>query len=174
MIGDIEVTAELHSADVGAIRGGRVMGIQRVGHVVVKMRDLEAAKRFYGEILGMQISSESPIAIFFRFADYHHDIGVFKVSEEAESPKEEQVGLLHFALVVDSLEALARMHQHLKDHGVTIEATLDHGMTRSLYVYDPEGNAIEIYCEVPEYDWRTNDDFIGHLEPLDLEAVLSR
>lgn len=149
------------------------MEIRRVGHVVVKMRDLEAAKRFYGGVLGMKISSESPIAIFFRFGDYHHDIGVFKVSEEAEAPKEDQVGLLHFALVVDSLEALARMHKHLKDHAVKIEGTIDHGMTRSLYIYDPEGNAIEIYCEEPNYDWRKNDDFIGHLEPLDLDAVLT-
>ncbi|MFD6455829.1 VOC family protein [Nocardia sp. NPDC060220] len=91
------------------------------------MRDLEAAKRFYGGILGMTISSESDIAIFFRFADYHHDIGVFKVPEDAESPQDGQVGLLHFALVVDSQESLVRMHEHLQAEGVTIEAMFDHG-----------------------------------------------
>jgi catechol 2,3-dioxygenase len=148
------------------------MGIQRVGHVVLKMRDLDAAKRFYGEILGMQISSDqTPRAVFFRFGNYHHDIGVFKVSEQAELPKDDQVGLMHVALVVDSLETLAQMHKRLKDHGVTIEATIDHGMTLSLYVYDPERNPIELYCEVPEYDWRQN---FTRREPLDLEAVLSR
>lgn len=149
------------------------MGIKRVGHVVLKMRDLEEAKRFYGGILGMKISSESPIAVFFRFADYHHDIGVFKVSDEAESPKEDGTGLLHFALVVDGQEALVQMHQHLKEQGVTIEAEFDHGMTRSLYIYDPDGNAIEIYCEVPEYDWRTNNDFTGYLKPIDIAALTS-
>lgn len=149
------------------------MGIQRVGHVVVKMRDLDAAKRFYGGVLGMHVSSESPVAVFFRFSNYHHDIGVFKVSEEAEGPKEDQVGLLHFALVVDSEETLVQIHQHLKDQGVQIMGTIDHGMTHSLYIRDPEGNSIEIYCEVPEYDWRKNDDFIGHLEPLDLDAAVS-
>ncbi|MEV6060957.1 VOC family protein [Nocardia asteroides] len=147
------------------------MGITRVGHVVLKMRDLEVAKQFYSGILGMKISSESPIAVFFRFADYHHDIGVFKVTDEAELPKEDQAGLLHFALVVDSQAELVRMHQHLKDHGVAIEATFDHGMTRSLYIFDPDHNAIEIYCEVPEYDWRTNDDFVGYLKPMDIEAL---
>lgn len=147
------------------------MGINRVGHVVLKMRDLEAAKRFYSGTLGMKISSESEIAVFFRFADYHHDIGVFKVSEDAELPKEAQVGLLHFALVVGSQEELVAVHQHLQDQGVKIEAMFDHGMTRSLYIYDPEGNAIEIYCEVPEYDWRTNDDFTGYLKPIDVEAL---
>lgn len=148
------------------------MGINRVGHVVLKMRDLEAAKRFYAGTLGMKISSESDIAVFFRFADYHHDIGVFKVGEDAQPPTENQVGLLHFALVVDSQEALVEMHRHLKDQGVEIEAMFDHGMTRSLYIYDPEGNAIEIYCEVPEYDWRTNDDFTGYLKPIDVEALV--
>lgn len=147
------------------------MEIKRVGHVVVKMRDLEAAKRFYGGVLGMQISSESPVAIFFRFGNYHHDIGVFKVTEQAELPKEDQVGLLHFALVVEDEDALVRTYQHLKAQGVEIRGTLDHGMTRSLYIRDPDGNTIEIYCEVPEYDWRTNDDFIGYLKPLDIEAL---
>src|SRR5207302_1404156 len=126
----------------------------RVGHVVIKMRDLEAAKRFYGEILGMQIASESPQGVFFRFADYHHDIAVFKVSEDAELPKRDQVGLAHVALVADSLETVAKLYRRLQDHGVTITATMDHGMTKSLYCLDPEGNAIEIYCEVPEYGWR--------------------
>jgi catechol 2,3-dioxygenase len=149
-----------------------MMGIQRVGHVVVKMRDLEAAKQFYGGILGMQISSESAGAIFFRFADYHHDIGVFKVDEDAEAPTKEQVGLLHFALVMDSLESLVEMYQRLKDRGVEILGTLDHGMTRSLYIKDPDGNGIEIYCEVPEYDWRENDDFTVY-QHLDLEALSS-
>lgn len=150
------------------------MDIERVGHVVLKMRDLDAAKRFYGEALGMQISSESPRAVFFRFGEYHHDIGVFKVSEQAELPKEDQVGLGHLALVVGSLEALTQVSKRLKEHGVTIETTLDHGMTLSLYIKDPDGNVVEIYCEVPDYDWRGQDDFTKHREPFDLDAILSR
>lgn len=148
------------------------MAIKRVGHVVVKMRDLEAAKEFYGGVLGMTVSSESEIAVFFRFNDYHHDIGVFKTTDDAEAPKENQVGLLHMALVVDSQESLVELYHDLQAKGVKIEAAFDHGMTRSIYVYDPEGNAIEIYCEVPEYDWKTNDDFIGFLQPLDVEALV--
>lgn len=148
------------------------MGIQRVGHVVLKMRDLEAAKWFYGQVLGMHISSESPKAVFFRFGDYHHDIGVFKVTEEADPPKEDQVGLGHIALVVDNLESLLGIHERLKALGVTVEATLDHGMTWSLYVYDPDHNVVEIYCEVPEYDWRHQTDFTSHREALDLAGLV--
>ncbi|WP_176594382.1 VOC family protein [Sphingobium sp. EM0848] len=147
------------------------MGIQRVGHAVLKVRDMEVSKQFYVGVLGMKISSESPHATFFRFNDYHHDIGVFKVSENAQPALADQVGLLHIALVVDSEKSLVEMYEHLKAKGVKVESTLDHGMTHSLYIYDPDGNAIEIYCEVPSYDWRTNDDFVGYLKPLDLESL---
>lgn len=147
------------------------MGIQRVGHAVLKVRDMEVSKQFYVGVLGMKISSESPTATFFRFNDYHHDIGVFKVSQNAQSAQADQVGLLHIALVVDSEESFIETYKDLKAKGVKVEATMDHGMTHSLYIYDPDGNAIEIYCEVPGYDWRTHDDFIGYLKPLDMASL---
>ncbi|MBS0473547.1 MAG: VOC family protein [Proteobacteria bacterium] len=146
------------------------MGIQRVGHAVLKVRDMEASKKFYVGVLGMKISSESSHATFFRFGDYHHDIGVFKVSENAQAAQADQVGLLHVALVVDSQKSLVDLYHDLESKGVKVESMLDHGMTRSLYIYDPDGNAIEIYCEVPEYDWRANSDFL-HLKPLDIATL---
>lgn len=147
------------------------MGIERVGHAVLKVRNLQRSKDFYCGILGMKVSSESPVAMFFRFGDYHHDIGVFTVGENAGPAQADQVGLLHVALVVDNQDSLIKMYKHLVEQGVTVEASMDHGMTRSIYIYDPDGNALEIYCEVPEYDWRTNDDFIGDVKPLDMEAL---
>jgi catechol 2,3-dioxygenase len=147
------------------------VGIERVGHVVLKMRDLEAAKRFYGDILGMKIASESPSGVFFRFDEYHHDIAVFKVSENADPPKDDQVGLAHVALVADSLDTVRAMYRRLKEYSGKAPRTIDHGSTKSLYVRDPEGNQIEIYCEVPEHDWRT--DGFGGNQPLDLEAPVA-
>ena len=58
------------------------MAIQRVGHVVLKMRDLDKAKQFYQGVLGMKIGKELPWGIFFRFNNYHHDIAVFKTTPE--------------------------------------------------------------------------------------------
>src|SRR5918992_1230551 len=105
------------------------MPIQRVGHVVIKMRDLDAAKRFYRDILGMQITDEREgFGVFFRFQDYHHDIAVFKVGEDAESPQKNQVGLAHIALVADSFETVKAMYQRLKAHDVPIVRTVDHGI----------------------------------------------
>lgn len=147
------------------------MGIQRVGHVVLKMRDLDAAKRFYGDILGMQIASDGPNGVFFRFDEYHHDIAVFKVSDTADVPKQDQVGLAHIALVADSLDTVRTMYHRLKEQGFGTPRTIDHGMTKSLYCKDPEGNQIEIYCEVPEHDWRTVG--FGGNQPLDLETPVA-
>ena len=147
------------------------MPIQRVGHVVIKMRDLEAAKRFYRDILGMQITDEREgFGVFFRFQDYHHDIAVFKVAEDAESPQKNQVGLAHIALIADSFDTVKAMYQRLKAHDVPIVRTVDHGITKSVYFKDPEGNELEIYCEVPERPWQEQETIIV-ADPIDLEAV---
>jgi catechol 2,3-dioxygenase len=148
------------------------MPIQRVGHVVIKMRDLDKAKAFYRDFLGMKIGNESERGIFFRFDDYHHDIAVFKTGDDAELPKENQVGLVHVALVTDGLETVKQYYERAKELGIEITGTRNHAITNSLYVKDPEGNTIEIYAEVPksEYDWHESGmGFIAR--PLDLEAV---
>jgi catechol 2,3-dioxygenase len=135
------------------------------------MRDLDAAKRFYGDILGMEIGSDRPgFGVFFRFGDYHHDIAVFQAPPDARLPDGTEVGLVHIALVADSIKTVQEMHRRLTEHGVAIDHMTDHGYTRSIYFHDPEGNQIEIYCEVPEYDYREHG--MGKVNtPLDLEAA---
>ncbi len=147
------------------------MPIERVGHVVLKMRDLDAAKGFYRDILGMKITDEREgFGVFFRFEDYHHDIAVFKVEDDADAPRKNQVGLAHVALVADSFETVKEMYQRLKDHDVPIVRTVDHGITRSVYFQNPDGNELEIYCEVPEKPWQDVETIIV-ADPMDLEAA---
>ncbi len=146
------------------------MEIKRVGHVVIKMRDLEKAKQFYQGVLGMKIGNERPYGIFFRFGDYHHDIAVFKTSPDADPPKEDQVGLVHVALVAEDVHAVRRIYERCKEMGVEIVGTNDHAITKSLYIRDPEGNNIEIYAEVPEYNWR--EEGMGFISrPFDIDQV---
>src|ERR1041384_1477071 len=118
------------------LRPGRIktMGIQRVGHVVLKMRDLEKAKSFYQGVLGMKIGAESERGIFFRFGDYHHDIAVFKTGDDADLPKANQVGLVHVALVTDGVETVKAMYERCKARGVEITGSNDHAITNSLYI----------------------------------------
>lgn len=148
--------------------------IIRVGHVVLKVRDLEKARQFYCGVLGMTLARFDPDrGMFLRFNDYHHDIAIFKTAPDADPPKENQVGLVHVALVVDSLETVRAWYQRFKALGVPIVGTADHAVTNSVYFQDPEGNVLEIYCERPEYDWRK--DGMGFIaRPLDLEAVPTR
>ncbi len=146
------------------------MPIERVGHVVLKMRDLEAAKSFYHGVLGMKIANEREgFGVFFRFDDYHHDIAVFQVDEDAAAPEKNQVGLAHVALVADSLDTVKAIYRRLKEHDVPIVRTRDHGYTKSVYFSDPEGNEIEVYCEVPEMPWQKVDTVIRG-GPLDLNS----
>ncbi|MBC8240711.1 MAG: VOC family protein [Alphaproteobacteria bacterium] len=140
----------------------------KLGHVVLKMRDLEKAKGFYRDILGMKITEERPgFGVFFRFEDYHHDIAVFKVDDDATPQEQNQIGLSHLALVTDSLEAVKTMYRRLVAHEVPIVRTVDHGVTKSVYFKDPEGNELEIYCDVAEKPWQEVDTIIK-ADPIDL------
>jgi catechol 2,3-dioxygenase len=141
-----------------------------VGHVVIKMRDLEKAKQFYVGVLGMKIAEEAEFGVFFRFNDYHHDIAVFKTSDDADLPKKDQVGLVHIAVVADNVQTVKEYYDRAKAMGVEIVGTRDHGMTKSLYIKDPEGNEIEIYAEVPEFNY-LEKSFIKAGGELDLESV---
>ncbi len=145
--------------------------IQKVGHVVLKVRDLEKARQFYCDVLGMTCAKFDPDrGMFLRFNDYHHDIAIFKTGPDADLPKQNQVGLVHVALVVDSLDTVKAWYDRCKKLGVTIVTTTDHAVSNSMYFKDPEGNVLEIYCDVPDYDWRSKGmGFIAR--PLDLETA---
>ena len=146
------------------------MKINRVGHIVLNVRGLEAAKQFYAGVMQMHITDEVPgFGAFFRFSDYHHDIGVFKVSDDGSTPTRGRAGLAHLALLVDDIDALKDAYRQLKAAGAEVVATADHGITRSFYVHDPEGNEIEIYCETEGVHWREIPKIMKQPKPLQLD-----
>ena len=131
------------------------MAIQRTGHVAIRVRDLEVAKRFYGDILGMTLGMEIPgQGLFYRFNDYHHDLAIFKARDGAEPASKNHAGVAHIAMVADNFETVLSMYRRLREHGVPVSRTIDHGATKSVYFSDPDGIELEIYCEVPGFDWR--------------------
>ena len=121
--------------------------ISRVGHVVLYVSDVDEAIAFYGGKLGMEITRqdvERKMA-FMSFGTQHHDIGLFQVRGEASKGT---LGLAHVAMVIDGgEEVLKAMHDRLAEAGVAVVPT-DHGMTHSVYFNDPDGNRLEIYCDV--------------------------
>jgi len=139
-----------------------------VRHVAIRVRDIEAARAWYQDVLGMTVEDEFPgRALFVRFGPYyHHDLAIFQADSQAPLPDANAVGLAHIALLVDSLEGVRQWYRHLKAKGVEVRAS-DHGVTRSIYFNDPDGNPFEIYCDNPDFDWRK--DGLTLIQPLDLE-----
>jgi catechol 2,3-dioxygenase len=145
------------------------MAIRRTGHVALRVRDLEAARHFYHDILGMRIGEEWPgRAIFFRFNDYHHDIVVFKATDDAEPASQRHAGAAHIAFLADDFETVRNTYRRLRDNDVRVRCT-DHGFTKSVYFNDPDGIELEVYAEVPEFDWRKEG--LGKREPFDMEDL---
>ncbi|MCE2462387.1 MAG: VOC family protein [Dehalococcoidia bacterium] len=119
---------------------------KRVGHLVLNVRDVEASTRFYTEILGFEIAVQRPNMTFLTCGKIHHDLALFKASEDSPPVSEGQVGLNHFAVQVEDLDALTETYQRLKEKGVPVDNTVDHGMTQSVYFHDPDGIRIEFFC----------------------------
>ncbi len=129
---------------------------ERIAHVVLKVRDLERSRRFYTDILGMQVMKDVPEigAVFLSFNGRdHHEIALFQIGPQAESPKANEVGLLHCAFRLRSEEELRAAYQELKEKGVPVTFTVNHGVTKSVYFRDPDGNELEVYCDNPPEEY---------------------
>jgi catechol 2,3-dioxygenase len=121
--------------------------INKVGHVVLNVKDVEASVQFYTEALGMEVMRlREGNAAFLSFGTQHHDIALFKAPEGAEMGK---LGLNHIAFQIEGGETeLRQLYGRLVQHGAKVDYTTDHGMTHSVYFFDPDGNRLEIFCEM--------------------------
>jgi catechol 2,3-dioxygenase len=143
---------------------------ERIGHVVIKVRDLERSRKFYTEILGMQVMKQVPEigAVFLSFNGRdHHEVALFQIGPQAEAPRANQVGLLHFAFRLRSEEDLQTAYQELKAKEVPVTFTVNHGVSKSVYFQDPDGNELEVYSDnAPEEFMRMPNAYLG-MEKLD-------
>jgi catechol-2,3-dioxygenase len=152
------------------------MNVTRLNHAVLFVRDVDRAAEFYRTVFGFE-EMERPIgmrAAFMRSAigGNHHDLGLFEVGPEAPRPPRGSVGLYHLAWEVPTIEDLAAAARELSAAGAMSGAS-DHGVSKSLYGRDPDGNEFEIMWQVPREAW---GDFAEQatVMPLDLEAELAR
>jgi len=121
--------------------------INKVGHVVLNVKDVEASVKFYSEALGMEVMRlREGSAAFLSFGTQHHDIALFKAPENAEMGT---LGLNHIAFQIEGGETeLRQLYGRLLQHGAKVDYTTDHGATHSVYFFDPDGNRLEIFREM--------------------------
>jgi catechol 2,3-dioxygenase len=148
----------------------------RIGHVHLKVADVERALEFYCGVLGFTLTQRyGPQAAFVSAGGYHHHIGLNSwQSAGGQPPPPRATGLFHVAILYPNRAELAKALKRLVDHGVQLEGAADHGVSEALYLSDPDGNGIELYWDKPKEQWPR--DAKGELamvtEPLDLRALL--
>ena len=150
--------------------------VARLNHAVLYVRDATRAAEFYGRLFGFEIVERAfgGQAVFMRSAigENHHDLGLFSVGPDAPRPARGSVGLYHLAWEVPTIEDLASAATVLSEAGALGGAS-DHGVSKSLYGVDPDGNEFEIMWRVPREAWGEYADK-GVVMPLDLEAESRR
>ena len=149
--------------------------VAKLNHAVLYVRDAMVAADFYGRLFGFEIVDNiGGRAVFMRAGggDNHHDLGLFSVGPTAPRPPRGSVGLYHLAWEVPTIEDLATAARELRDAGALGGAS-DHGVSKSLYGADPDGNEFEIMWRVPREAWGDAEKE-GGIAPLDLDAEIRR
>lgn len=149
----------------------------RVGHVHLKVSDLDRAIQFYGDVLGFTVTQRfGDQAAFLGAGGYHHHIGLNTWHSHGAGPAPERgVGLYHSAFLFPDRASLGAALQRVLDHGTPLDGAADHGVSEAVYVRDPDGNGVELYRDRPAADWpRTADGALAMTNaPLDVAALLA-
>lgn len=149
----------------------------RIGHVHLKVADLDRAIAFYSGVLGFELQQRyGPGAAFLSAGGYHHHIGLNTwESRGGTPPPPGHTGLYHTAFLYPSRAALADAVRRVTEAGIPLDGAADHGVSEAVYLRDPDGNGVELYRDRPRSDWPRDGD--GHLAminaPLDVAALLA-
>jgi len=149
----------------------------RVGHVHLKVADLDRAIAFYSGILGFEVQQRyGPQAAFLSAGGYHHHIGLntWESAGGSAAPKG-HTGLYHTAFLFPDRRSLAQVLQRVVTAGWPLTGASDHGVSEAIYLDDPDGNGVELYRDRPETDWpRKPDGTLAMTNArLDLQALLA-
>jgi catechol 2,3-dioxygenase len=148
----------------------------RIGHVHLKVADLDRALAFYCGVLGFQLTQRfGDQAAFVSAGGYHHHIGLNTWESRGGSPPPPgTTGLYHAAILYLNRSGLADALKRLMKANILLDAASDHGVSEALYLRDPDGNGLELYWDRPDTEWpRTPDGYLAmYTKPLDLQALL--
>ncbi len=155
----------------------KVPGATTIGHVHLKVSDLERSLDFYTRVLGFELTQRyGEQAAFVSAGGYHHHIGLNTWQTKRASPASPRTpGLFHLAILVPTRKDFASAIRNLAEKGIEVDGSADHGVSEAIYLRDPDENGIEIYWDKPQKDWPR--DSAGNLQMisdvLDMKNVLS-
>jgi catechol 2,3-dioxygenase len=148
-----------------------------IGHVHLKVADVERALGFYRDVLGFELQQRwGQDAAFLSAGGYHHHLGLNSWESRGGSPPPRgSTGLYHAAIRYPTRATLADALRRLVDAGIPLTGASDHGVSIALYLNDPDGNGLELYWDRPEEEWpRDPDGQVAMVsEPVDLQALLA-
>jgi len=148
----------------------------RIGHIHLKVADLDRSLVFYRDVLGFSVTQRyGSQAVFLSAGGYHHHIGLNTwESAGGQPPPRGATGLYHVAILYPTRAELADALRRVVQAGVPLEGAADHGVSEAIYLRDPDGTGVELYRDRPESQWPRGAD--GGLamvtRPLDLDALL--
>ena len=136
----------------------------RIGHVHLKVANLQRALDFYCSVLGFELTQRyGEEAAFVSAGGYHHHIGLNTwESRDGSPPPKGATGLYHFAILYSTRAALADALRRLMQANISLEGASDHGVSEALYLSDPDGNGIELYWDRPKELWPRDEN--GQIE----------
>jgi len=148
----------------------------RIGHVHLTVSDLDLALAFYRDVLGFEVTSRyGSEAVFLSAGGYHHHIGLNTwAGRGAPRPAHGTTGLYHFAILFPDRGSLAAAVRRVLEHGIPLDGASDHGVSEAIYLRDPDGNGIELYCDRPATEWPRAPDgsLVMHTRPLNVVDLL--
>ena len=149
----------------------------RVGHVHLKVADLDRAIAFYRGVLGFELTQRmGEQAAFLSAGGYHHHVGLNTWETRGGSPPPPgTTGLYHSAFLFPTRRDLAQALQRVLAAGIPLDGATDHGVSEALYLRDPDGNGVELYCDRPREEWPLEPDGSVSMftAPLDLQSLLA-
>jgi catechol 2,3-dioxygenase len=148
-----------------------------IGHVHLKVSDVDRALGFYRDVLGFDVTQRiGDEAAFLSAGGYHHHIGLNTWESRGGSPPPRgTTGLFHVAIRYPDRRALADALRRVRDAGIPLTGATDHGVSEAIYLRDPDGNGVELYRDRPEEEWPRSPDggFAMFNAPFDLNGLLA-
>lgn len=148
----------------------------RIGHIHLKVSDLDRAMKFYCDLLGFEVTQRyGSGAVFISAGGYHHHIGLNTWQSRSAPPAPVNAcGLYHTAILYDTRKNLAIAFKRILDANYPFSGVADHGVSEAIYLNDPDGNGVELYWDRPKEQWPLdNQGNIGmRTDPLDIKELL--